>query len=64
MNPEGNMPAPEWSDEVAAVWGEDGEPITEETTAEWWYNALDLLFDWRIEQGMQPAHETPEFTFR
>ena len=50
------MPAPEWSEAVEAFWGEDGQPITDETTADWWYRALNTLFEWRIEQGMQPRH--------
>jgi len=53
-NDNGELPAPEWSDDVKAIWGEGA---TQFYMPEDWYNALNVLFYWRAEQGMQPLVE-------
>ena len=52
-NDNGEMPVPEWSEEVAAVW-RDG---TQFYSPEEWYRNLDILFNWRAEWGMQEMVE-------
>lgn len=54
QNDNGELPAPEWSDDVKAIWGEGARQFY---MPEDWYNALNVLFYWRAEQGMQPLVE-------
>ena len=53
QNPNGDLPAPEWSDEVFDIWW-DGDHLY---TPEEWHHAFMALTHWRADNGMQPHFE-------
>jgi len=53
QNADGNLPAPEWSDEVAAVW-RDGKQFWQ---PEEWEDAMWLLIKWRSSYGMEGFYD-------